>query len=33
LPDADDLEFPVINPANGGIRDAFRLDTLPPAGW
>jgi hypothetical protein len=32
-PNADDLEFPAINPANAGIRDPFRLNTSPPAGW
>jgi len=29
-PNAADLEFPAINPANAAERDEFRLNTFPP---
>jgi hypothetical protein len=32
IQNAADLQWPVSNPANAGIRDQFRLNTFPPAG-
>jgi len=31
IQNAADLQWPVSNPANAGIRDQFRLNTFPPA--
>jgi hypothetical protein len=30
IQNAANLEYPAINPANGPIRDEFRLNTFPP---